>query len=107
MEQTKHDYQLVGKKIHDEIKKSMEEIRSHIKSLEQHCMESIYYADTDELFDLNQLVELKEQLEKTAEDLQIQRGLLADMWGYGLYRLDADPDYLEEMQKKIEQLAKD
>jgi hypothetical protein len=106
MEQTKHNYQLVGKKIQDEIKKSMEEIRSHIKSLDQHCMESIYYADTDRLFDLNQLVELKEQLEKIAEDLLLQNGLIADMWGYGLYLLDEDPGYVEEMQNKIEKLAK-
>jgi hypothetical protein len=105
MEQTKHDHQLFERKIQDDLKALMKGIRSQVRWLDQHCMESIYHADTDSLFDLHQLVELKAQLEKTAEDLLLQSGLIADLWSYGLYLLDADPDYVEKMQRSIEELA--
>jgi hypothetical protein len=105
MERNRHYYQLFAKKTQDEIKALMKEIRSHIQRLDQHCMESVYHADTDILFDLYQLVELKEQMEKTAEDLQMQTGLIADSWSYGHYLLEEDPDYPEHMRKRIEELA--
>jgi hypothetical protein len=105
MERNRHYYQLFAKKMQDEIKALMKEIRSHIQRFDQHCKESVYHADTDILFDLYQLVELKEQLEKTAEDLQMQTGLIADSWSYGLYLLDEDPDYPEHMRRRIEELA--
>jgi hypothetical protein len=105
MAKKKPNYQLLEKRIQDEIKALMKEIRSQVQWLDQHCKESIYHADTDILFDLYQLVELKEQMEKTTEDLQMQTGLIADSWSYGLYLLDEDPDYPEYMRTRIEELA--
>jgi hypothetical protein len=105
MERNRHCYQLFAKKTQDEIKALMKEIRSQVQGLDQHCKESVYHADTDILFDLYQLVELKEQLEKTAEELQMRSGLTADLWSYGLYLLDEDPDYPEHMRRRIEELA--
>jgi len=105
MESTKHNYQLFAKKTQDEIKALMKEIKSHIQRLDQHCMESLYDADTDILFDLYQLVELKEQMEKTAEDLQMRSDLMAHSWSYGHYLLEEDPDYPEHMRRRIEELA--
>lgn len=103
MEETKHNYQLFEKKIQDEIKELMKEIRSEVQRLDQHCMESIYYSET--LFDLSELVDLKEQLEKTAEDLAQDNYAIVGGRGYSLHLWETDPHYLDNMRTRIEELA--
>jgi hypothetical protein len=103
MESTKHNYQLFEKKIQDEIKELMKKIKSDIQWLDQRCMESIYYSET--LFDLSELVSLKERLEKIAEDLAQENYVIVECRGYSLHLLESDPDYREYMRTSIEELA--
>jgi hypothetical protein len=103
MESTKHNYQLFEKKTQDEIKGLMKQIRSEIEWLHQHCMESIYYSES--LFDLSELVYLKERLLEMAEDLAQENHAMIGHPGYSLYLLESDPDYLEHMRASIEELA--
>jgi hypothetical protein len=103
MESTKHNYQLFEKKTQDEIKDLMKQIRSDIRWLDQHCMKSIYYSES--LFDLSELVDLQERLEKIAEDLAQENSAITGCRGYSLYLMDTDPDHVEKMRTRIEELA--
>ncbi len=103
MESTKHNYQLFEKKTQDEIKGLMKQIRSNIEWLDQYCMKSIYCSE--DLFDLSELVYLREGLEEIAEDLAQKNHAIVEHPGYSMYLLESDPDYLEHMRTSIEELA--
>lgn len=98
-----HNYQLFEKEIQNQIKDLMKKIRADIQWLDQHCMESIYYSET--LFDLSELLGLKERLEKIVEDLAQENYAITECRGYSYYLLETDPDYLEKQRTRIEEMA--
>jgi hypothetical protein len=103
MAQKNTNCQLLEKRIQDEIKDLMKQIRSDIEWLDQHCMKSIYGSET--LFDLSELVDLKERLEKIAEDLAQENYAIVECRGYSIHLWETDPDYLDNMRTRIEELA--
>jgi hypothetical protein len=97
------NYQLLEKRIQDEIKELMKEVKSKVQWLDKYCMESIYASES--LFDLWELVELKKRLEEIVENLGQESHIIVGMSGYQLHLLETEPGYSEEMRLEIERLA--
>jgi hypothetical protein len=103
MESTEHSYQLFERKIQKSIKGLMKKISAETEWLDQHCMESIYYSET--LFDLSELVNLKERLEGIANDLAHENCAIEEYRGYSLQLLETDPNYVEQIRSRIEEMV--